>query len=94
LVHLLGRSRTQPGPVVALATDEELALRASRDPHAFADLYARYLDPVHRYCLAFDVRVQADGRITATVDFRDGENPKLVTFVYGADRWQIDYVGV
>jgi RNA polymerase sigma-70 factor (ECF subfamily) len=35
---------------MALATDEELALRASRDPHAFADLYGRYLDSVHRYC--------------------------------------------
>jgi RNA polymerase sigma factor (sigma-70 family) len=35
---------------VALVTDEDLALRASRDPRAFADLYARYLDPVHRYC--------------------------------------------
>lgn len=42
--------------------------------------------------VAFDVRIQADGRITATVDFRDGENPKFVTFANDGERWQIDYI--
>ena len=32
-------------------TDAELAERAAADPQAFALLYARYLDPVYRYCL-------------------------------------------
>jgi RNA polymerase sigma-70 factor (ECF subfamily) len=32
------------------ASDEELALRAAGDPEAFADLYRRYLDPIHKYC--------------------------------------------
>ena len=32
-------------------TDADLAERAATDPQAFALLYARYLDPVYRYCL-------------------------------------------
>ena len=32
------------------AADAELVARAQADHHAFALLYRRYLDPVHRYC--------------------------------------------
>jgi RNA polymerase sigma-70 factor (ECF subfamily) len=32
------------------ASDADLVAEAARDPRAFALLYARYLDPIHRYC--------------------------------------------
>jgi hypothetical protein len=44
--------------------------------------------------LALDVRVQPDGRITARIDYKDGNNPPLVTFVRGEGRWLIDYISV
>lgn len=31
--------------------DERLIARARDDPQAFGELYDRYLDPIHRYCL-------------------------------------------
>ena len=31
-------------------SEAELAERAKRDPEAFAQLYLRYVDPIHRYC--------------------------------------------
>jgi RNA polymerase sigma-70 factor (ECF subfamily) len=31
-------------------SDEALVVRARGDPHAFAPLYARYVDPIYRYC--------------------------------------------
>ncbi len=33
-----------------IASDAELVALARRDPQAFAQLYGRYLDPIHRYC--------------------------------------------
>ena len=48
-----GLTRTRPRSAAAEVVDiEEAALvaRAVADRRAFAPLYARYLDPVHRYC--------------------------------------------
>jgi RNA polymerase sigma-70 factor (ECF subfamily) len=39
--------RALPGGAI---DDDELVARARHDRRAFAPLYARYLDPVHRYC--------------------------------------------
>ncbi len=51
--HLVHARPTRPrafAPVGDTTPDAELVTLAQRDPHAFALLYARYLDPVHRYC--------------------------------------------
>lgn len=53
-----GPSRPEGGPGAAAHTvpaagepsDAELVALAKRDPAAFGALYARYLDPIHRYC--------------------------------------------
>lgn len=49
-----GLLQTRPPSVQALpggtGGDDELVARARHDRRAFAILYARYLDPVHRYC--------------------------------------------
>ena len=42
---------SERSPVDAEVTDAELVERARRDPAAFAPLYARYADPIYRYCL-------------------------------------------
>lgn len=49
---LYAQPRRSPAPASPgeLRSDAELVALAQRDPHAFALLYARYLDPVHRYC--------------------------------------------
>jgi RNA polymerase sigma-70 factor (ECF subfamily) len=39
-----------PAPAGDVVSDAELVALAQRDPQVFARLYARYLDPVHRYC--------------------------------------------
>jgi RNA polymerase sigma-70 factor, ECF subfamily len=44
---LLTRARTQ---ALEGLDDDALARRAARDREAFAELYARYLDAVYRYC--------------------------------------------
>ena len=44
------RTPAPQSPPGDLGSDAELVALAQRDPHAFALLYARYLDPVHRYC--------------------------------------------
>lgn len=46
------RSRVPAAPVALADTrgDAELVALAREDPRAFALLYARYLDPVHRFC--------------------------------------------
>jgi DNA-directed RNA polymerase specialized sigma24 family protein len=41
---------TPPAPSREAASDAELVVMARHDPQAFAVLYARYLDPVHRSC--------------------------------------------
>ena len=38
------------GGQAALESDESLAARAAKDADAFAELYRRYHDPIHRYC--------------------------------------------
>jgi RNA polymerase sigma-70 factor (ECF subfamily) len=43
------RSRSEK-PAGDAVPDAELVALARRDRHAFALLYTRYLDPVHRYC--------------------------------------------
>ena len=43
------RSRIEE-PAGDVASDAELVAMAQRDRRAFALLYARYLDPIHRYC--------------------------------------------
>ena len=48
LVH--ARPARPPAPASETTPDAELVTLAQRDPHAFALLYARYLDPIHRYC--------------------------------------------
>jgi DNA-directed RNA polymerase specialized sigma24 family protein len=52
--HLLRtRSKDQhPSKSVAEpdSSDDELVALAMEDPRHFSLLYARYLDPVHRYC--------------------------------------------
>ena len=52
--HLLGerlrKARPAPPVMEANASDTELVAQAMADPRQFALLYARYLDPVHRYC--------------------------------------------
>jgi RNA polymerase sigma-70 factor (ECF subfamily) len=52
---LAGRTLSQiqgDSPEAASETvgDADLVAAAKRDPHAFAPLYDRYLDPVYRYC--------------------------------------------
>ena len=44
------RSRPTGPPLGGAASDAALVAGAKHDPAAFALLYARYLDPVHRYC--------------------------------------------
>ncbi len=39
-----------PLPSADQPSDADLAARARHDPHAFALLYARYVESVHRYC--------------------------------------------
>jgi RNA polymerase sigma-70 factor (ECF subfamily) len=51
---MAGGATVQPstGPGIAAAHVDEAVLvgLAKRDPHAFAPLYQRYVDPVYRYC--------------------------------------------
>jgi RNA polymerase sigma-70 factor, ECF subfamily len=44
------RRPTTGDPPGRLDPDSLLVARARRDPHAFAELYRRYVDPVYRYC--------------------------------------------
>jgi RNA polymerase sigma-70 factor (ECF subfamily) len=48
LVH--ARPARPPAPAGETTPDAELVTLAQHDPRAFALLYARYLDPIHRYC--------------------------------------------
>jgi RNA polymerase sigma-70 factor, ECF subfamily len=50
LVHARSARPRPPAPVSGTASDAELVTLAQRDPHAFALLYTRYLDPIHQYC--------------------------------------------
>jgi len=45
-----GYSGDGVGPPEAAAEEEALVEQARRDPRAFAPLYARYADPVYRFC--------------------------------------------
>lgn len=45
-----GRSRIAAPPERDGVSDAELVALAQGDPRAFAHLYTRYLDPIHRYC--------------------------------------------
>jgi RNA polymerase sigma-70 factor (ECF subfamily) len=47
---LRSRQATREAWSVGAADDAELVARAQADRQAFALLYRRYLDPVHRYC--------------------------------------------
>jgi RNA polymerase sigma-70 factor, ECF subfamily len=50
LVHTRPARTCIPPPAGETASDAELVALSQRHPDAFAQLYARYLDPVHRYC--------------------------------------------
>lgn len=50
LVHARMTRHHTPAPAAEIAPDAELVVLAQRDPQAFAQLYTRYLDPIHRYC--------------------------------------------
>lgn len=39
-----------PGISISRDDDARVVVQAKGDPHAFALLYARYFDPVYRYC--------------------------------------------
>ncbi len=40
----------EPGTSAIAGDEAELVARAQREPQAFAPLYARYAEPVYRYC--------------------------------------------
>ncbi|MEA2597226.1 MAG: hypothetical protein QOF01_3695 [Thermomicrobiales bacterium] len=49
--RMLGHRRERlPEAATETADEAALVVAAQRDPHAFAPLYDRYLDPVYRYC--------------------------------------------
>jgi RNA polymerase sigma-70 factor (ECF subfamily) len=52
LGHLLARQPTPDSPSAVASWDEDgcLVVAAKVDPRDFAPLYARYFDPVYRYC--------------------------------------------
>jgi RNA polymerase sigma-70 factor, ECF subfamily len=50
LVHARPARPRSAAPANDTTPDAELVALAQRDPHAFARLYTRYLDPIHRYC--------------------------------------------
>lgn len=50
LVHARSASAQAPPALNEVASDVELVALAQSHPQAFAQLYSRYLDPVHRYC--------------------------------------------
>jgi RNA polymerase sigma-70 factor (ECF subfamily) len=50
LVHARPARTRIPPPTSEATSDVEFVTLAQRHPEAFAQIYARYLDPVHRYC--------------------------------------------
>lgn len=67
-----GRDETRdvPGDADRSATDARLVELAQADPHAFAHLYDRYVEPIHGYCYRRLGTVAAAEDATSTTFFK------------------------
>ncbi|MDQ3225403.1 MAG: sigma-70 family RNA polymerase sigma factor [Chloroflexota bacterium] len=63
-----GPQRTDAPPAIAAGRDDILVAAAQRDPRDFAPLFARYWDPVLRYC-ALRLRDRQEAEDTASQVF-------------------------